>query len=152
MGFVFGGEIANQAVRQGASPARATLCIWVVVLAAGYLPNCAYTLYLLNRNGSAAAFRKRTFIETLLAAAAACLWLFGMLGYGVGASIMGPYGNSVGFAVCMIALLLWASALGVFSGEWRAAPSSARLRMYCGVGLITISVLSLGLGTLLYEH
>lgn len=150
MGFVFGSNIANEAVRQGVSPVRATLCIWAVVLAAGYLPNAAYTLYLIKSNGTAGAFAKQLPRETLLAIAAAALWLFGMLGYGVGAGKMGEYGNSIGFAVCMAVLLLWSSALGIFAGEWRHAPPRSRTRMQFGMALITVSMFALGFDSLLH--
>lgn len=71
MAFVFGGRIAEQAVRQGISAPRATLCVWAVVLSAGYLPNAAYTLYLLRRNRSTQKFVRSFPRETLLALAAA---------------------------------------------------------------------------------
>jgi L-rhamnose-H+ transport protein len=41
MGFVFGGDIAQQAIRDGIPAGKATLSVWAVVLAAGYLPNLA---------------------------------------------------------------------------------------------------------------
>ncbi len=150
MGYVFGRNIADQAMRRGVSAERATLCVWAVVLAAGYLPNLVYTLYLLKRNRSARMFQKCFLRETLLALAAAGLWLFGMLGYGVGADVMGTYGTSIGFAACMTVLLLWSSALGIFAGEWRAASSRARSRMRVGVAFITASMLVLGTGSLLH--
>jgi L-rhamnose-H+ transport protein len=150
MGFVFGGKIADEAIRHGISAERATLCVWAVVLGAGYLPNLAYTLYLLRRNRSTEVFRQSFLRENLLALAAAMLWLFGMLGYGVGASVIGTYGNSIGFAACMTVLLLWSSALGMFMGEWRVAPSRARSRMRFGIAFITMSMLTLGFGSLLY--
>ena len=150
LGFVFGTKIADAAVRQGASPARATLCVWVVVLAAGYVPNAAYTIYLIKRNHTVGAFPKSPLRETLLASAAGVLWLFGMLGYGVGAGKMGEYGNSIGFAVCMAVLLLWSSALGIFAGEWRLAPLRSRARMRFGMALITASMFALGFDSLLH--
>jgi L-rhamnose-H+ transport protein len=150
MGFVFGGKIADQAMLRGISLERATLCVWAVVLAAGYIPNATYTLYLLRRNRTTGAFGKRFVRENLLALAAAVLWLFGMLGYGVGASVMGAYGNSIGFAACMTVLLLWSTTLGIFSGEWRTAPSRARSRMRLGMAFITLSMVTLGFGSLLY--
>lgn len=150
IGFVFGGKIAEQAMHQGVSAQRATLCVWAVVLAAGYLPNAAYTLYLLLRNHSAQNFLRNFPREALLALAAAIFWLFGMLGYGLGAAAMGAYGNSIGFAVCMAVLLLWSSALGIFAGEWRSASTRARSRMRHGLALITGSTLILGLGSMLY--
>jgi L-rhamnose-H+ transport protein len=151
MGFVFGGKIADQAVLRGVSQQSATLCVWAVVLIAGYLPNAAYTLYLLKRNRSAGVFCKSFPREILLALAAAALWLFGMLGYGVGASLMGPYGNSIGFAACMTVLLLWSSALGIFAGEWRAASVRARSHMRMAMTFIVMSMLTLGFGSLLYQ-
>jgi L-rhamnose-H+ transport protein len=150
LGFVFGGNIGRRAVSLGVSSERATLCVWAVVLAAGYLPNAAYTLYLLSRNRSAAAFSKSFSREALLALAAAVLWLFGMLGYGVGAAEMGAFGNSIGFAVCMAVLLLWSSTLGVISGEWRLAPARARVRMNFAMALITASMFTLGFDSLLH--
>lgn len=148
IGFVFGGRIADRATDLGISAGRATLCVWAVVLAAGYLPNLAYTVYLLRRNRSAGLFRARCLSESILALSAAVLWLFGMLGYGIGASVMGNYGNSIGFAVCMTVLLLWSSGLGISMGEWRAAASSVKARMRFGVAFITASMLTLGIGSL----
>ncbi len=150
LGFVFGGNIAAQAMQRGVTAGRATLCVWAIVLAAGYLPNAAYTLYLLKRNDSAAVFPQSFLREASLAFAAAVFWLFGMLGYGVGASAMGAYGNSIGFAVCMAVLLLWSSTLGTFAGEWRMAPPRARSRMGIGVALITASMITLSFDSLLH--
>jgi L-rhamnose-H+ transport protein len=147
IGYVFGGKIAEAAVRHGVSAQRATFCVWAVVLLAGYLPNLAYMLYLLRRNRSVFVFAAGSLRETLLALAAAALWYFGMIGYGVGASVMGIYGNSIGFAACMTVLLLWSSVLGVVAGEWRAASSRARSRMHLGLAFITVSMLILGLGS-----
>lgn len=148
MGFVFGGGIAQQAVREGIGAQRATMSVWAVVLAAGYLPNLGYTLYLLKKNHSAQFFRKSFGREFLLALAAAALWLFGMLGYGVGAGEMGKYGNSIGFAVFMAVMLLWSSALGLIAGEWKSASSAALTRMRTGLALIILAMSVLGISTL----
>lgn len=148
MGFVFGGGIAEQAVRQGITAESATLSVWAVVLGAGYLPNLAYTVFLLKKNHSIRLFRRSFARESMLAFAAACLWLFGMLGYGVGAGEMGKYGNSIGFAVFMAVMLLWSSALGLIAGEWKSAPSIAQNRMRAGLALIIVSMSVLGIGTL----
>ena len=149
MGFVFGAPIAQHAVQLGVMPESATLSIWLVVLAAGYLPNLAYTLFLLNRNNTTRLFRDQWARESLLSLAAAILWLFGMLGYGMGAGVMGKYGNSLGFAVCMAALLLWSSVLGLMAGEWNAALPATRKRMYAALVFIVLSVIVLSFSTLL---
>jgi hypothetical protein len=74
-----------------------------------------------------------------------------MLGYGVGASIMGKFGTSLGFAVCMAALLLWSSALGEMAGEWRAALPATLRRMRIGLGFIMLSVIVLGFSGLFHS-
>lgn len=150
MGFVFGGGIAQEALHQGISPGSATLTVWAVVLAAGYLPNLGYTLVLMRRNHSIGLFRRSFARESSLAFAAACLWLFGMLGYGVGANEMGKYGNSIGFAVFMAVMLVWSSALGLIAGEWKSAPSVAQMRMRAGLALIIVSMSVLGVSTLVH--
>ncbi len=150
LGFVFGGKIVDQAMLNGVSAGRATLAVWAVVLAAGYVPNAAYTIYLLRKNRSAGAFRKLFAVEILLALAAAVFWLFGMLGYGIGAAVMGTYGNSIGFAVCMTVLLLWSSALGLLAGEWQGSSLRVRSRMAIGVVFITASMVTLGFDSLLH--
>jgi L-rhamnose-H+ transport protein len=149
MGFVFGTPIAQRAVQLGVSAGNATLSIWLVVLAAGYIPNFAYTLFLLERNGTARLFPDQWPRESLLSLAAAILWLFGMLGYGMGAGVMGKYGNSLGFAVCQAALLLWSSVLGLIAGEWKAALPVTRRRMYTALIFIVLSVIVLSFSTLL---
>lgn len=150
VGFVYGSKIADQAVQHGVSAERATLLIWAVLLGAGYLPNLGYTLYLLARNRTVGVFSKSFPRETMLAFFAAVFWLFGMLGYGAGAAIMGTYGNSIGFAACMIVLLLWSSVLGMLAGEWKVAPLRARRRINTGIGFILASMLTLVCGSFLH--
>lgn len=150
LGFVFGGNIAAAAEQRGVSAEFSTLAVWAVVLGAGYLPNAAYTLFLLRKNHSAPAFARSFLREALLASLAAVFWLFGMLGYGMGAARMGTWGNSIGFGVCMAILLLWSTALGIFAGEWRPAPLRARARMRLGVACIAASTLVLSFESLLH--
>jgi len=150
MGFVFGSGIAQQAVRQGISAESATLSVWAVVLAAGYLPNLGYTLFLLKKNSSVKFFRRSFAREFVLAFAGALLWLFGMLGYGVGAGKMEKYGNSIGFAVFMAVMLLWSTSLGLIAGEWKSASPIAQGRMRTGLALIIVSMSVLGISTLVH--
>lgn len=148
LGFAFGNGISASAIAQGASPERATFAVWAAVLAAGSIPSLCYSAHLLRKNGTWQAFRNSPGRETLLAWLAAGLWLYGMLGYGVGATMMGDYGTSIGFALCQTVLLLWSSALGMLAGEWRQATRATRYRMSASLLLIIGAMLVLGLGTL----
>jgi L-rhamnose-H+ transport protein len=150
LGFAFSGRITAAATAHGATAARATFAVWAVVLAVGYLPSLVYTVHLLRKNRSASCFGKWPAREALLAALAAVLWLFGMLGYGIGATRMGAYGTSIGFAVCQTVLLLWSTVLGIMTGEWRAAAKTTQRRMGASVAVLITSVAVLGLGTLIH--
>jgi L-rhamnose-H+ transport protein len=149
LGFAFSEGILGRAKLAGASPLVATLAVWPVVLAAGYVPNLAYTAYLLLRNRSGAVFGRSTLRGVFLAAAAAFFWLGGTLGYGLGAATMGRYGTSIGFALYMTILLLWSTILGILTREWRGASRSTLRLMRAGVAVILLSVLLLSAGGLL---
>ncbi len=149
LGFAFSGDITAAATAHGASAERATFAVWAVVLGAGSLPSLAYTGYLLRAHGTLPRFRQSSGREALLAGLAAVLWLSGMLGYGIGATRMGAYGTSIGFAVCQTVLLLWSTALGILTGEWRKAARATVRRMAASVAVLIASILVLGLGTLI---
>ena len=141
LGFAFSGKIFAQAVAQGASEQSATLAIWVVVLGAAAIPNLLYPAFLLVRNGSRARFSKAPLHGGLLALAMGVLWAGGTLGYGWGATTMGPCGTSIGYAVCVVALVLWSTVTGLLTGEWQDARPQTMKRMRIGLAWIVAAVL-----------
>jgi L-rhamnose-H+ transport protein len=143
LGFAFSADLVQRAAVLGASPEEASFAVWAVLLPAGYIPNLVYCAWLLRANRTARVFRLSAPREGLLAFTMAVLWLSGWLGYGVGASSMGRYGTSIGFAAYMTALLLWSTCLGLLTGEWRTASPSTRARMRVGLIVILGSVLVL---------
>lgn len=136
LGFAFSGDLMRRSECLGASPLIATFAVWPVVLAGGSLPNLAYTGYLLIRRRSARRFVESPLRDGLLAVSAAALWVLGVYGYGVGASLMGRYGTSAGYAVFQTVLMLWSTALGVATGEWRGARPATTRRMSAAVALM----------------
>ena len=125
MGFVFGGGIAQQALREGISAGQRN----PVYLGRGagcrlYSRTWRTPCFCWLIISSLGLFRKSFAREFLISISSAVLWLFGMLGYGFGADKMGKYGNSIGFAVFMGVTLFWSSALGLFAGEWKTASPS----------------------------
>jgi L-rhamnose-H+ transport protein len=141
LGFAFSGTISEAAVARGASGQSATLPVWFIVLSAGYIPNLFYTVYLMVRNGTGRQFGAAPAREGLLAFATALLWLGGTLGYGSGATAMGTYGTSIGYAIYVTILLLWSTTLGILTGEWNKARPATVTRMKIGVGVILASAL-----------
>ena len=144
LGFALSAPLWLSLTAKGASPLGATLWVWVVLLAAGAVPNLGYSALLLSRNGTWAGFSSGGR-DAGLAVAMAFLWITGTLGYGTGATIAGHAGNSVGYALYMTVLLLWSTCLGVFTGEWRQSPDTAKRFMVFAVVLIVCSVVILGM-------
>jgi L-rhamnose-H+ transport protein len=136
VGFALSGHISDRAIAAGASPIRATYAVWTILLTAGYLPNLMYTVWLIWQNQSRSAFQIQALRESLLALVMAVCWLGGMFLYGIGATITGRFGTSIGYAISVTALILWSSLLGILTGEWRGAQSSTFKRMQWGLAIV----------------
>jgi len=149
LGFAFSGPILQKAVALGAFPVTSTYASWALVLGAGFIPNLLYCVLLLSRNGTWSLFLKPGWArETSLAIAMGLLWVSGMVGYGIGATLIGKYGTSLGYALFTAVLILSSNFLGIVTGEWRATSSGTRRVLTAAVVVILISVLVLNLGGL----
>ena len=149
LGFAFSGPILQKAVDLGAIPVTSTYASWALVLGAGFIPNLLYCFLLLFRNGTWSLFLKPGWArETGLGIAMGLLWLAGLVGYGIGATLVGKYGTSLGFALFTAAQILSSNFLGILTGEWRATSRATRRVLTAAVVVILISVLVLNLGGL----
>ena len=75
----------------------------------------------------------------------ALLWLVGMLGYGIGATLAGRYGTSVGFVLLAASIILASNLLGILTGEWKATSPKTKKLLAVGIALIVASVIVLNL-------
>jgi L-rhamnose-H+ transport protein len=76
------------------------------------------------------------------------LWLTAIVSYGIGATAVGKYGTSLGFALYVAATVLASSGLGIAMQEWKGTSSRTRRLLGAGIALILVSVLILPLGGL----
>jgi len=149
LGFAFSGPILEKAVALGAVRVTATYASWALVLGAGFIPNLLYCFLLLFRRGSWPLFLKPGWArETSLAIAMGLLWLSGMVGYGIGATLVGKYGTSLGYTLFITAMILSSNFLGILTGEWKATSPATRKVLAAAVVVILISVIVLNLGGL----
>jgi L-rhamnose-H+ transport protein len=149
LGFAFSGPILEKAVALGAIPVTSTYASWALVLGAGFIPNLLYCFLLLFRNGTWSLYLKPGRArETGLAIAMGLLWLSGMVGYGIGATLVGKYGTSLGYALFITTMILSSNFLGILTGEWTATSSKTRRVLTAAVVVILVSVLVLNLGGL----
>jgi L-rhamnose-H+ transport protein len=149
LGFVFGGGLLRRSIEMGANPITATYAVWALVLGAGFIPNLLYCLYLLIRDRTWSLFHQAGWpAEALLGVAMALLWLGGMVGYGIGATLAGKYGTSVGYVLLAASIILASNLLGILTGEWKATSPKTRKLLAAGIALIVGSVIILNLGGL----
>jgi L-rhamnose-H+ transport protein len=147
LGFAFSGDIIRKSMELGARPATAGYSVWCLVLGAGFFPNVLYCVYLLFRNRTFSAFLQRGWLrETLLPVSMAVVWLSGLFLYGWGATLVGVYGTSVGFALFVAMSVVSATVVGILTGEWNSTSVRSRRLMAAGVAAILASVVVLNLG------
>jgi L-rhamnose-H+ transport protein len=149
LGFAFSGDIVRSSLDLGATQVTSTYSVWALVLTAGFVPNLLYCMFLLFRNhGWSLFFADGWAREGLLGIAMGLLWLSGIVIYGIGTTLVGKYGTSVGFALFVSAQILTSNTLGILAGEWTGTPSRTRKLLNTGLAVIVVSVIVLSLGGL----
>jgi L-rhamnose-H+ transport protein len=142
--FAFGQDIAVAAARLGNTEVRAVYAVWPIGLAGGLLPNLGYSVYLLRRNRTGTLFQSR-WPDMFWAILMAVLWMGAFALYGMSATYLGRFGTSIGWGLFQIFMIITASLSGLFTGEWRFAPRSARI-------LLHLSIIFLGGATSLLAY
>jgi len=148
LGFHFGGDLVRKSIGLGTNPAASTYPVWALVLTAGFIPNLLYCVYLLLRNGTWPLYRAAWARESALAIAMGLLWLGGIVSYGIGATLVGRYGTSVGFALFSASIILAANVGGILAGEWKSTTARTRLLLAVGMAAILAAIVVLNLGGL----
>jgi L-rhamnose-H+ transport protein len=143
--FAFGQDIAKEAVQFGVPALHTGYAVWPIALAGGFIPNIAYCLYLLWKNGTWRAFGS-TRGDFFWSSFMAVLWMGAMALYGMSASYLGTFGTSVGWGLFQIFMIMTATLSGVLTGEWKRAPRRAMGLMSVGLVCLTGATILLALG------
>jgi L-rhamnose-H+ transport protein len=147
--LIYGAPIAQASRARGVSAASANNAVWAIVFAVNYFLNVAYCFYLARKRGTMVKFRvPSTGYYWVLAVMMGLLWAGGIVVYGIGASMGGPYGPVFAFPVMLIASILTANLMGVLVGEWRGAPRAAKHTMGAGVAIMIAAIAILGIASL----
>jgi L-rhamnose-H+ transport protein len=150
-GFAFAEEIRSAAVERGASSSIAGYAVWPVVLTAGFLPNLAYSLYLLRKNQSAKLFKEGSG-DAALAIVMGVVWMGSLSLYGLSAASLGDLGTSVGWGIVQALALITATVLGGLTREWAGAGRNATLLRFTGLALLIVATFLMAGGTLLNRN
>ncbi len=143
--FAFGQDIANQALRLGNSQLHAAYAVWPIGLAGGFLPNIAYSLFLLQRNKSWPAFTAAS-PDALLSTLMGVLWMGAFALYGMSAVYLGALGTSIGWGLFQIFMIMTATLSGVWTGEWIRGSRTSRTLLVSGLACLTCATALLAMG------
>lgn len=139
-GLAFGAPIARAAQLFGASALSASNAIWLPVMIAGSVPNLLYCFWLLRRNRTAGKFPAGGFGHWGLALLMAIFWFGSTLLYGLSTVKLGTLGPILGWPLFMSLIVITASLLGMFTGEWKNSGVGPLRIQWVGVGMLVIAV------------
>ena len=135
----FGTPIVAVARSLGADALYATNAIWLPLMLAGAVPNVLYCALLLKRNRSVSRYREgRSYWA--LALMMAVFWFGSTLLYGLATAKLGAWGPIVGWPLFMSLIVVTASMLGIFTGEWKNTGTGPIRIQWTGVLLLVFAV------------
>ncbi|MFZ0744716.1 MAG: L-rhamnose/proton symporter RhaT [Terracidiphilus sp.] len=143
--FAFGQDIAHQAVLFGNTELDAGYSVWPIGLAGGFLPNIAYSLYLLRKNQSWSMFKSAS-TDSFLPMLMGVLWTGAFALYGMSATYLGSLGTSIGWGLFQIFMIMTATLSGILTGEWKNAPRTSRLLLASGFSCLIGATVLLAMG------
>jgi L-rhamnose-H+ transport protein len=146
LSLAFGKPVAEAFIQYGAASSTAVFAVWPVALAGGLIPNAAYALFLLRRNRSWGKF-ENSWKDGLWSALMGLLWIGAVAIYGVATRFLGHLGDSAGWAIYQITMVLAANVAGVLFGEWRAASRRASLVLCAGVIVLILATVTVAFST-----
>lgn len=135
LSLAFGEPIAQTAVHRGAQVSNAAFAVWPIALAGGLIPNLIYTIYLLQKNRSWKNFAVSPN-DALLSLLMGLLWIGAVAIYGISTRYLGRLGDSAGWAIYQITMVLTANFGGILAGEWKHA--SRRSLIILGSGVLAL--------------
>ena len=148
VGFAFGTPLATAASAHGANSLWLTDAIWVPLMAGGAIPNVLYCLYLLKKKKTATNYSDPAAgRNTALACAMGLLWFGSSVLYGIATAFLGELGPVVGWPLFMSLIVIVASVLGVWTGEWRSAGKQPLRVQGLAVAVLIMAVVVLSRAT-----
>ena len=138
-GVAFGTPLVQVARSFGSNGLNAINAVWLPLMLAGAIPNVMYCAWLMKRNRSGFMYRVGRS-HWALAAMMAVLWFGSTLLYGLAASQLGTWGPILGWPLFMSLIVITATMLGMFTGEWKdCGPLPIRIQ-WTGVAVLVFAI------------
>jgi L-rhamnose-H+ transport protein len=139
LGVAFGTPLVAAARSFGANELNAINVVWLPLMLAGAIPNVLYCAWLIKRNHSGIRFRVG-HSHWALAAMMAVLWFGSTLLYGLATSQLGTWGPVLGWPLFMSLIVISATVLGMFAGEWKDCGALPILIQWTGVTVLVLAI------------
>jgi len=139
-GLTFGAPLIDMAKELGASPSMAANTVWLPLMFAGAIPNLAYCAFLMRKNNSRGRFAGGGAGHWALAFLMAVFWFGSTLLYAAAAEHLGSLGPILGWPLFMSLIVITASLLGIFTGEWKNTGKRPLTTQLAGVAVLVAAV------------
>jgi L-rhamnose-H+ transport protein len=139
-GLTFGAPLIHVARVLGANALNAANAVWMPLMLAGAVPNILYCLWLLRKNATVQRFGNGRMSHWGLAFVMAVFWFGSTLLYGWSTVKLGGWGPILGWPLFMSLIVITASLLGMFTGEWKQSGTSPLRIQWTGVALLVVAV------------
>jgi len=146
--FSFRKVVQDISIEQfGNSPLSSTYVVAALILWGGSLSACGYCVFKLTANRTWRNFAAPGIGTTLvLALVMACLHDGAIVLYGLGATNLGPLGDSVGYASFMSFAIIAGNVNGFLTGEWKDAGRQSIKWIVAGITVLIVGVCILAAG------
>ena len=142
IGFSLARPLVESALAFGAPEIWAGNVIWVILFSSGGVLNILYCARLMKRNGTVSSYSAPGSARNLLLLLCmSAMWIGSFILYGVGATMMGPWGTVIGWSVYMALSIAVANCWGIAQGEWRGASRITKLIMAQGAGILLCAII-----------
>jgi L-rhamnose-H+ transport protein len=141
VGAAFGGSLTRAAETLGVAPGAAGNTVWALLFTLGFVVNFGYCVFLMIRRGTASEYWSGETKRNLgLSAMMAVMWISSFYLYGAGAVRLGRWGVIAGWPLFISLSILVGNLWGLWRGEWRGAPPSARQWLTAGMATLIVAV------------
>jgi L-rhamnose-H+ transport protein len=153
LAFSYGGAVGKLSEQEfGNPPWVATLSVWLLIFAGGFLAAGSFSVLQLFKNGTWKNFLHASPGRNLSMSGLMAILHFGscML-YGIGAYYLGELGTSIGWSVNMSGTLIAANVLGFMTAEWKGASRNSIGWIGTGLAVLILGMVILGMGNQLQQ-
>ncbi len=149
IGFSFGESLIGEALKANSSGFMAGNAVWALFFTMGFIPNAAYTIYLLRKNKSFSLFRKYTGRNTFFGVVMAFMWIGSFYLYGISTIKLGAWGSVIGWPLFISLSIIAGNLWGIAKSEWKEASLPAKVKLRQGMAIIFLAIIVIGICNLL---